>query len=95
MALAEDKVPDRGLRVLWHAKAFLYADRDKATAAPVYGVLREEKNHRADDKAQVTEDKKDTDADERENRVHLMLHKGRYLDAALTADDLARAEKLV
>ena len=84
-------MPDRCFRILRHAEAFLHADGDKAAAAPVYGVLGEEVYYRADDDAQVTEDKQDTDHDERENGVHLMRDKARYLDAALATDGLARA----
>lgn len=95
MALAKDEVPDRRFRILWHAETFLDAYGDKAAATPVYGVLGEEVYHWADNNAQVTEDEQDTDHDERENWVHLMLDKSRYLDAALAADDLARAAQLV
>ena len=51
LAFAQDEVPDRRARVLWHAKTPLDADGNQAAAASVHRVLRQEVENRADDEA--------------------------------------------
>jgi hypothetical protein len=64
--------------VVRQSKTPLDAKRLQTTTAPVYGVLRYQVYEWTNNQGQVSENEHDGDADERESRMHLMLHEGCY-----------------